>query len=363
MIDVQVADQQLGGTACIITGGLFDTIHAKTAHGLIRESKRFNILGVIDNKMAGQDAGTFVDGKKRGIPIVSDIKELMAATGQKPQYAVIGMATKGGRLPESLYPVVKEALSAGISIVNGLHQPLSLVEELQTLAIKNDVIIYDIRKPKSFENLHFWKGKILEVDCLKIGILGTDCSIGKRTTARLLTNALNEAGIKAEMIFTGQTGWLQGSKYGFIFDATPNDFIPGEIEHAIHSCWQNEKPEVIIVEGQASLLNPGGPCGSEFIISGRLDGVILQHHPVRERYNNLEAIPATIPDVLRDRDIIELLGTQTWAITMNTSKMTEQQISDSRNDIASRSGLPVVCPMEEGVIGLVEVIRQRLVKA
>lgn len=363
MIDLQVADQQLGGTACIITGGLLETIHAKTAHGLIRESKRFDILGVIDDKLAGQDAGKVVDGRERNIPIVTSISELINKVGQKPQFAVIGMATKGGRLPESLYPIVKEALEAGMSIVNGLHQPLSEIEELQALAIKNDVLIYDIRKPKSFNNLHFWKGKILEVDCLKIGVLGTDCSMGKRTTARFLTNALNEAGIKAEMIFTGQTGWLQGSKYGFIFDATPNDFIPGEIEHAIHSCWEKEKPEVILVEGQASLLNPGGPCGSEFIISGRLDGVILQHHPVRERYNNLENFPATIPDVLKDREIIKLLGADTWAITLNTSKMSAQQIEDSRADIMKRSGLPVICPMEDGVSGLVELIKQRLVKA
>lgn len=362
MTNIQVADQQLGGTACIITGGLMDSIHAKTAHGLVRESHRFEVLGIIDEKLAGRDAGEVVDGKVRNIPIVSTVGELINNIGQKPEFAVIGMATKGGVLPESLYPLVKEALTAGIHIINGLHQPLAEVEELQEVASSHGARIYDIRKPKSFNELHFWKGKILEVDCLKIGILGTDCSTGKRTTARLLTNALNAAGIKAEMIFTGQTGWLQGSKYGFIFDATPNDFIPGEIEHAIHSCWKNENPEVIIVEGQASLLNPGGPCGSEFIISGRLDGVILQHHPKRERYNNLENIPATIPDVLKDKQIIELLGAKTWAITLNTSKMSANEINDSRVDIALRSGLPVICPMEDGVSGLVDVIKGQLVK-
>ena len=360
MIDIEVADQELGGTACIITGGLLETIHAKTAHGLIRESQRFQILGVLDEKLAGRDAGEVVDGVNRNIPIYSSVKELIYATGTKPQFAVIGMATKGGVLPESLYPIIKEVLGVGIHVVNGLHQPLSEVAELQSVALKNKAKIYDIRKPKSFQNLHFWKGKILEVDCLKLAILGTDCSIGKRTTARMLTNELNKAGIKAQMIFTGQTGWLQGSKYGFIFDATPNDFIPGEIEHAVYTCWKNEKPDVIIVEGQASLLNPGGPCGSEFIISARLDGVIIQHHPIRTHYNNLENFPALIPDVLRDRDIIEMMGCKTWAITLNTARMTPQQIAESKADIAGRSGLPVVSPIEDGLGELVTVIKGKL---
>ena len=35
------------------------------------------------------------------------------------------------------------------------------------------------------------------------------------------------------MIYTGQTGWLQGGEYGFIFDSTLNDFVSGELENAI----------------------------------------------------------------------------------------------------------------------------------
>lgn len=357
---MQNINQQLRGTACIITGGLLDTHHAKTAHGLIRESERFSIKGVIDAKLAGRDAGEFVDNTPRNIPIYSSVDSLIRHQ-EKPQYAVIGMATKGGILPDSLYPVIKEALANGIHVINGLHQPLSDIKELDTLASKGNSIIYDIRKPKAFEDLHFWSGKILEVNCLKIGILGTDCAIGKRTTAKLLTNALNKANISAKMVYTGQTGWLQGGQYGFIFDATPNDFIPGEVEHAIYECWRNEHPEVIIVEGQASLRNPGGPCGSEFIVSGRLDGVILQHHPIRVKYSNLENFPANIPDALEDVDIIKMLGADTWALTLNTEGMNENDITKSKQDLSGRSGLPVVCPLEEGMGDIVEVVKGKLV--
>ncbi|MEN7548116.1 DUF1611 domain-containing protein [Rapidithrix thailandica] len=355
-----ISAQELGGTACIITGGLFDTVHAKTAHGLIRESKRFEIIGVIDAKSAGKDAGHLLDGKSRNIPVVERISSLIESTGQKPEFAVIGMATKGGVLPESLYPLVEEALLQGINLVNGLHQPLSEMERFQKAAEKGEAFIYDIRKPKSFADLHFWSGKILEVPCLKIGVLGTDCSTGKRTTAKLLNQALTEAGIKSEMIFTGQTGWLQGGKYGFVLDATPNDFIPGELEHAIYTCWKEQQPDVILVEGQASLRNPSGPCGGEFIISGRLDGVILQHHPVREKYSNLEAYPATIHDVIDEVDLIKKLGAPTWAITLNTGRMNSEQIQEYKADYQQRGNIDVICPMEDGLEGLVKIVNEQL---
>lgn len=67
----------INGTACIITGGLLDTIHAKTTHGLLRTSTRFDIKGVIDHKFAGRDAGEFLDGKQIGIKIYSSIEEML----------------------------------------------------------------------------------------------------------------------------------------------------------------------------------------------------------------------------------------------------------------------------------------------
>lgn len=353
-------DQQLRGTACIITGGLLDTIHAKTTHGLLRETSRFEIKGVIDAKQAGKDAGEFIGDKPIGIKVFDSVKSLLAESGEKPTFAIVGMATKGGVLPESLYPVIQEALANGINIVNGLHQPLSEIEELKKVAEENGAVIYDIRKPKPFDQLHFWNGKIREVDCLKLAVLGTDGSIGKRTTTKLLTKALNDAGIKTEMIYTGQTGWMQGTKYGFIFDATPNDFIPGEIEHAVYECWKNEHPEVIIVEGQASLLNPGGPCGSEFVISAKLDGAILQHHPVREKYNNLERLPDTIADPMVDVVIIRMMGSDVWALTMNTSNMNDEQIKESQQNLSEKSGLPVISPLVDGMDDLVEVVKAKL---
>ena len=351
--------QALRGTACIITGDLYDTLNAKTAHGLVRESNRFDILGIIDTVSAGKDAGEMLDGKHRDIPIEATLERLLSKAGRTPDYAIIGMATKGGFLPESLYPTIEEVLLKGIDVINGLHQPLSEIQVFKDLSAKNNVHIYDIRKSKTFRELHFWKGKTKDIPALKIAVLGTDCGLGKRTTAKLLTNALNKAGIRTGMIYTGQTGWLQGIEHGFIFDATPNDFIPGELEHAVVSCYEDLKPDVILMEGQASLRNPGGPCGSEFIISATADAVILQHHPTRTHFLHLENYPAYVPDPVDEIKLIEHLGAQTWAITLNTKGLHPNEIAEHKARIASRVDIPVVCPIEDGLDDIVELIKSK----
>lgn len=352
--------QDLRGTACLITGDLLHTVNAKTSHGLVRDSSRFEIVGVIDTKSAGQDAGVLLNGIHKNIPVVASLTELLR-TKETPDYAIIGMATLGGVLPKSLYPTILEALGAGIDIVNGLHQPLSQIPEFQDLIQSTNANIYDIRTSRPFDQLHFWKGKIAEVNALKIGVLGTDCGLGKRTTAKLLMNALNDAGIHAEMVYTGQTGWLQGIKHGFIFDSTPNDFIPGELEHAIYTCWQELKPRVILIEGQASLRNPAGPCGTEFIISGKLDGVILQHHPLRTKFLHLESYPANIPDPADEIQLIRLFGAPTWAVTLNSSGVDIDLLPVIRKSLHDKTGVPVIYPMEDGMDELVEIVKAKLI--
>ena len=117
----------ISGKAVVITGGLLDDNHAKTAHGLLRASDRFEIIGVIDEKFAGQNTKDVVEGEHNPVPIAGHIDDFIKQNG-KPAYAIIGMATKGGILPRELYPSIENILSNGIQIINGLHQPLSEIE-------------------------------------------------------------------------------------------------------------------------------------------------------------------------------------------------------------------------------------------
>jgi len=344
--------------AIVITGGYLDTSKAKTAHGLIRGTDRFNILGIIDHKHAGKDAGEMLDGKKRNIPIFTSITEAVEKTKEKIQYAVIGVATKGGVIPESLRLMLKEALESNLSIVNGLHDHVSDHEELATLAKAKGLEIIDVRKPKKFKDLHFWSGKIAEVKCLKVAVLGTDCALGKRTTTRFLMEAMRQAGYKAEMIYTGQTGWMQGAKYGFIFDSTLNDFISGEMEHAIWQCYKEQKPDVIFIEGQSSLRNPSGPAGSEWIVSAAADAVVLQHNPARKQYKDLEFYPAYIPALKDEIELIKIYGAPTIAITINSAKMTTDEARKSAAQYEAELTIPTVLPLEDGLDRLVPVLKQ-----
>ena len=120
--------------AIVLTNGLLMKIYAKTAHGLIRGTERFEIIGVVDcEETAGKDAGELLDGKKRDIPVFSDLE---TALSELPtiNFLIIGIATMGGVLPADMHEIIKKAIQNKISIVNGLHEYLSEKEEIVSLA-------------------------------------------------------------------------------------------------------------------------------------------------------------------------------------------------------------------------------------
>jgi uncharacterized NAD-dependent epimerase/dehydratase family protein len=348
--------------AIIITGGYLDSISAKTAHGLIRGTDRFNIVGVIDSKDAGKDAGEVLDGKHRNIPVYATLSDFCEKSPVKAKYAIIGVATKGGVIPDSLRVLLKESLDYGFGLINGLHEYISDIPELADYARVKSLEIIDVRKPKKFKDLHFWSGKIKEVKCPKIAVLGTDCALGKRTTTRFLVQAMRNAGYKAEMIYTGQTGWMQGAKYGFVFDSTLNDFISGEMEHAVHLCYHETNPDIIFIEGQSALRNPSGPAGAEWIVSADADGVVLQHNPGRKHYKDMEYYPAFLPEIKDEIELIRIYGSPTVAITLNTAKMAEAEARNYAARYREQLNLPVVLPLEDGVDSLVPVFAAMIKK-
>ena len=64
--------------AIVLTNGFLQTPFAKTCHGLLRGSDRFEVLAVIDNQHTGADAGEVMDGKPLGIPVYGDVATAMA---------------------------------------------------------------------------------------------------------------------------------------------------------------------------------------------------------------------------------------------------------------------------------------------
>lgn len=347
-------------TALALTNGLFETAFAKTTHGLVRGPSRFPLAAVIDPDHAGRDAGELLDGKHRDIPIFGSIADALDALDATPEVCIVGVATHGGILPPALRAGLIQAAGLGMSLVNGLHKLLSDDPEISAAVEEGGGRIIDVRKPKPTSELRFWSGEILKLAVPRVSVIGTDCALGKRTTATQLTEACRAAGIRAEMVYTGQTGWLQGYPHGFIFDATPNDFVCGELEGAILDCARERQPDVILIEGQAALRHPAGPCGSELLVAGASAGVILQHAPARQYFEDFDELGCLLPPVSEEIELIRLYGSEVWAVTVNDEGLEEAELESTRTRLEDELGLPVLHPLKGDMPRLVEIVRGHL---
>jgi uncharacterized NAD-dependent epimerase/dehydratase family protein len=353
----------IDGKALVYCQDAFNTPNGKTAHGLVRFTERYDVVGLLDSHYAGQDAGMVLDGKANGIPIFKDIADATAQlmkTDRLPQYFVIGLAPDGGRLPAKAKETIKAALSKGWNVDSGLHDFLSNDPALTALAKVHGVKIRDVRKTPDRDQLHFFTGDIEKVDCLKLAVLGTDSALGKRTTAWILVHGFRDAGLKAEMIGTGQTAWMQGAKYSMILDSCINDFVSGEIEHAVVSAYHKEKPDVIVIEGQGSLMNPAYPGGFEILAAGRPDHVILQHAPKRVEYDGFPGYTLhSLPEQIKAIEVIS--GKKVIAVTVNHENMAPEEILPACRAITEETGLPAFDVLAHGAAQLIELLKTRII--
>jgi uncharacterized NAD-dependent epimerase/dehydratase family protein len=354
--------EQAQQRAIVYCQGAFATPNGKTAHGLVRFTKRYEILSVLDARYEGRDAAEVLDGKAKGILIYAQLSqaiEAAKAAGRTPTHLVMGLAPDGGRLPAEARACVAEAIRAGLHIDSGLHDFLSEDAELSALAKEHGVRLHDVRKPPPRSQLHFFSGKIEEVRALKVAVLGTDSAVGKRTTAWLLQQGLVKAGYKAEMIGTGQTGWMQGAKYSLILDSLINDFVAGEIEHAVYTAWEQDRPDAIIIEGQGSLMNPAYPGGFEILAAGRPDVVVMQHAPARKEYDGFPGYK--LHPLGQQIHLLEMLsGRPVIGITINHEDLALEEIPSICRAIEQVIGLPACDPLIDGVDRIVALLVERI---
>jgi len=336
----------MDGEALILCEGHYGGTDGKTAHGLVRFTNRYRVRGVIDSALSGRDAGEALDGVRRGIPIVPSIEEGLRLSGAAVTHLVVGIATVGGRLPAEMRPAVAQALALGLNVDSGLHEFLCDDPEFARIASRSGARIRDVRRPPPRSDLHFYTGKIADVTCPKIAVLGTDCAVGKRTTAWLLVQALERAGVRAEMVGTGQTAWLQGVRFGVLLDSVVNDFVTGEIEHAVWSAWSEARPAAIVIEGQGTLIHPAYPGGFEILGAARPEGVVLQHAPGRK---SLEGFPGSaVAPPSRHVDVIRLVsGAPTIAISMSRESLDPTGYGPAVEALSRETGLPVFDPLAD----------------
>lgn len=350
------------GNAIVYCEGAFGTPYGKTAHGLARFTQRYQVLSVIDSRLAGRDAGDVLDGVPCGLPVLASVAQAVTTAqkaGSPPTHLVVGLAPDGGRLSDEARADICDALRSGLHVDSGLHDFLSDDPGMADLARTHSVTLRDIRRPPPRPDLHFFTGKIEQVTSFKVAVLGTDSAVGKRTTAWRLVHGLQQVGIRTEMVGTGQTAWMQGARYGTILDTLVNDFVAGEIEHAVWSAWKHEQPRVLVLEGQGSLMNPAYPGGFELLAAGRPDVVVLQHAPARRDYDGFPGYP--IQPLPRQIQAIELIsGRPVVAITINHEALHPDQAREACADIHGDTGLPAMDVLLDGTEPLIRALTPHL---
>lgn len=351
--------------AVILCDGFFGQNTGKTANGLVRYSKRYEIIGVIDHTKAGKDAGEILDGNRNGIPIFRDLAEALA--NGRPETLVIGVATFGGYIPKEFRLTIKQAIQSRMNVAAGLHEYLNDDPEFAALAKEYAVKLVDVRRPRPIRDAQQFSDKSRHLPCLRIPILGTDGAIGKRTTGLLLTDALNVAGIKTTFVATGQTGLLQGSPYGVPLDAIKGDFMVGELEAEVVRAYEETTPKVIIVEGQGSISHPAYVAGTRSIVMASMpSAIIMMHAPARKtRTFRRDVVAWPMPTPEQEIEWLEFYtriagGGKVIAIGINHENMTREQVEVIVKEYEARFELPTADPLWHGCRKFVERIRGML---
>lgn len=333
-----------GTTAIVYCEGQFGEQDGKTANGLVRHSEKYEILSVIDSTQAGADAGMFLDGAPNGIPVLAGLAEAVAHAGRVPDYLICGVAPASGLLSEAQRVILLDGIARGMHIINGLHEFLNDDIEFEAASLRADVTITDVRRPKAKKDLIPFSGRIFDVTCPRIAVLGTDGAIGKRTTATLLVESLNARGVKAVLVGTGQTTLIQGGKYGVALDALVPQFCSGEVENQIVAAFEGEDPDIIVVEGQGALSHPAYLTSAYILRGSRPAGVIVQHAPKRQTLGDFPMFP--MPSVASEIALIEAFAdTEVIGVTINHEHMSDNEIDEAIDEYELELGVPATDPL------------------
>ena len=310
----------------ILTDGYLEARNAKTAHGVIRYS-RDKVLCVIDDKYAGRTVKEVLPELGRDAPIVATIDEALPLS---PTSLLLGVATPGGWMPESWREGIVKALQSGLEVVNGLHRFLRDDQEFVEEAEAHGGSLWDVRDPP--KDIPLFSGKPLKLNKKVVLTVGTDCAVGKKTTAIELTRAGSASGASAEFAATGQTGIIIAGK-GIAVDRVISDFVSGAAEKLV--CETHPSTDVVVVEGQGSLWHPAysavtlgllhGSCAHALVLCHQAGRTAVEEPP----YTELPPLPHMIETYERMASVNR--PARVACISVNCKGLSEEE---SRDEIA-----------------------------
>jgi uncharacterized NAD-dependent epimerase/dehydratase family protein len=323
----------------ILAEGQFGPMTSKTANGCIRYTPE-RVVAVLDSRHAGKTAEDVI-GFGGAIPVVATLAEGLA---RRPNALVIGIAPQGGRLPESWRATIRGAIEARLEIWSGLHTFIGDDPEFAALAKQHRVAIHDLRRPPS--DLPVAMGKVRKLDATIVLTVGTDCNIGKMTASLQIRDAMRKRGAKVAFAGTGQTGILIEGR-GIGVDAVVADFIAGAAERL--TIEAAEGMDIVLVEGQGSLVHPGYSGVTYGLMHGSLPhAMVMCTQPTRTAINNNPWVP--IPPLrefieLHERVLAPLRPSKTIAVALNTSDLSEKKALAAIAQAADETGLPATDPV------------------
>ena len=322
----------------------------KTGLSLLRYSE-LPIVAVIDQQSVGQDLQQMT-GIARQVPIVGSVQE---AVSYAPTVLSIGIAPSGGALPEAWRQEVKQAVAAGLSIVNGLHTPMSTDAELADL-LHGDRWIWDVRREPA--GLSVGTGQAQTLDCLRVLTVGTDMSVGKMSASLELNKAARQRGMRSTFLATGQTGLMLGHD-GVALDAVRVDFAAGAIEQLV---MRHADQEILWVEGQGSLMNPASTATLPLLRGTQPTHLVLVHRAGQTHiYNAPQVAIPPLPKVIEVYETVAAAGgafaaAKVAAIALNTHSLNASEAKAAIEQVQQETGRPCTDAIRFGAEVILEAI-------
>ena len=341
----------------ILAEGAFGTFGTKTAVGAIRYIPH-QIAAIIDSTHQGKTVAEII-GIGEGIPIVADLE---ASLSYEPNTLLIGIAPRGGVLPQGWREEIGKAILNGLHIVSGLHVFLGDDPEFVSLARQHHVRIPDLRKPPN--NAVVATGAAASVCASVILTVGSDCDTGKMTVTLELFRGAQERGWKADCIPTGQTGMLILEK-GVAIDRVAGDFMAGAVERLVLESAGDH--QWIFVEGQGSLVHPGYSGVTLATLHGCAPRALVLCHQPSRRYigeyigDRTYAIPP-LNELIRTYEACTrfIRPAKVAAIALNCYDLSLEEAEEVIRRTEIETGLPTTDPVRFGPGPLLDALETML---
>jgi uncharacterized NAD-dependent epimerase/dehydratase family protein len=329
----------------VMAEGSFTPLDAKTALGVIRY-RPGEVVAVIDSVRAGRTSEDCV-GVGGDIPVVAGLE---AAAHYEPDTLLLGTAPQGGGLPESWRHVVAEALLRGWDVLSGLHVFLCDDPELVALASSKGCTMYDVRRPPATRAIA--ARRAANTDALVVLTVGSDCNVGKMTTALEVHMELQSRGARSAFVATGQTGILIADR-GAAVDAVPSDFVAGVVEKLVLEAAR--EADIVIVEGQGAIHHPAYSGVTLSLMHGTCpEALILCHEAGRTHLKLADAGPAprlrSLSEIIRDNERAAgwIRTAPVLALSLNTMMLDELEARRALENATQLTRLPAVDPVRFG---------------